>query len=76
LFLSFFWPRRRDFTLTRIPTDVEPLPDEFKAPLAIADNLLDSAIPTSATADSSERTVESDSTSELSEDTPRLVSLH
>jgi hypothetical protein len=55
---------------------VEPFPDELKAPLAIADNLLDTAITIAATANSSERAMESDSISEMSEDTPRPVSLH
>lgn len=64
-----------DLILSRIPTDSEPLPDELRTPVAIADDLLAAAITSSATADPSEQTTESDSISESNEDAPHVVSL-
>lgn len=44
--------------------------------MAIADDLLEPVVASSASVNSSEQTTESDSISEINEDTPRLVSLH
>jgi hypothetical protein len=74
--LSRIWSSCIDLILTRIPTDAEPLPDELKVPVAIADDFLEPAVESSEIADPSEQTTESNSISENNEDTPRLVSLH
>lgn len=65
-----------DLHLTRVPTDAEPLPEEFRVSVAIADDLLDPVVVSSATANLSEQTMENGSISEVNEDTSHLVSLH
>lgn len=59
-----------------MPTDRESLPDEFRTPVAIADDLLEPVVAASTAVDPSEQTTESDSVSEINEDVPRLVGLN
>lgn len=59
-----------------MPTDTESLPDEFRTPVAIADDLLEPVVAAYTAVDPSEQTTECDSVSEINEDVTRLVGLN
>ena len=65
-----------DLVFPRMPTDADLLPSELKTPVAIAVELLDPTIASSATSDSPKQTADTESTHEINEDTPHPVRLY
>lgn len=58
----------------RIPSEAEPLPQELKAPVAIADDLLDTTATSSTAPDASKAAVEDSAASEVGEELPSTAS--